>query len=241
MGFHKIEWQRKGAGRKSFATMSGVSFNLPPGRAVITNADRSGGSPHQRSTPHISGARNIYHSGELKADQKFAGIASIHRLSLARSALSGLYFGLLADIMTELKTKPNNASVEDLLNSIKDEQVRKDCWTILDIMQKATNSKPQMWGSSIVGFGSYRYKYASGREADWTLTAFSPRKNNITLYIMTGFEGCDELMAQLGNHAHGKSCLYIKRLSDVHLPTLRKIIKASVKQMLKNNPPNKGP
>jgi hypothetical protein len=141
--------------------------------------------------------------------------------------------------MTDIKTKPTDVSVDDFLNSIKDEQVRNDCWTIADIMQKATNAKPQMWGSSIVGFGSRQYKYASGRDINWMLTAFSPRKKNITLYIWPGFEQYDELMAQLGKHTSGKSCVYIKRLSDVHLPTLKKLIKVSVKHMLKTNPPGK--
>jgi hypothetical protein len=141
--------------------------------------------------------------------------------------------------MTDIKTKLNDASVEDFLNSIKDDQVRKDCWTIVEIMQEATKAKPQMWGSSIVGFGSYHYQYASGREGDWMLSAFSPRKQNITLYICASFEGRDELMAQLGKHSCGKACIYIKRLSDVHLPTLKKLIKGSVKHMLKTNPPDK--
>jgi hypothetical protein len=141
--------------------------------------------------------------------------------------------------MAEIKTKLNDASVDDFLNSIKDEQVRKDCWTIVEIMQEATKAKPQMWGSSIVGFGSYHYKYASGREGDWMLTAFSPRKQNITLYIYADFEGRDELMAQLGKHSCSKACIYIKRLSDVHLPTLKKLVKGSVKHMLKTNPPDK--
>jgi hypothetical protein len=136
--------------------------------------------------------------------------------------------------MAELKTKlDKNASVDEFLNSIKDEQVRQDCWMIVDIMQKATKSKPQMWGSSIVGFGSYHYKYASGREGDWMLTAFSPRKNNITLYIMSGFDGYDELLDRLGKYSCSKSCLYIKRLSDIHLPTLRKLVKTSVQHLLK--------
>jgi len=135
--------------------------------------------------------------------------------------------------MAELKTKRNEASVDDFLNAIKDEQVREDCRTIADIMEKATKAKPQMWGSSIVGFGSHHYKYASGREGDWMLIAFSPRKQNITLYIYGGFEGYDELMAQLGKHSCGKSCVYIKRLSDVHLPTLKKLINASVNHMRK--------
>ncbi len=139
--------------------------------------------------------------------------------------------------MADLKTKRTDASVDDFLNAIKDEQVREDCWTIVAIMNKATKAEPQMWGSSIVGFGDHRYKYASGREIDWMLTAFSPRKQNITLYIWPGFEGYDELMAQLGKHSCGKACVYIKRLSDVHLPTLKKLINASVKHKRKNNQP----
>jgi len=140
--------------------------------------------------------------------------------------------------MAEIKTKRNDASVDDFLNAIKDEEVRNDCWTIVDIMQKATKATPEMWGSSIVGFGRYHYKYASGREGDWMLIAFSPRKQNITLYIWSGFEGYDELMAQLGKHSRGKGCVYIKRLSDVHLPTLKKLINASVKHKRKADSPD---
>jgi hypothetical protein len=134
--------------------------------------------------------------------------------------------------MAEPKTQRNKASVDDFLNSIENHQVREDCWAIVDIMQKATKARPEMWGASIVGFGSYRQTYASGREANWMLTAFSPRKQNITLYIMPGFEQYDDLLSKLGKHACGKSCLYIKRLSDVHVPTLEKLVKASVKHML---------
>lgn len=141
--------------------------------------------------------------------------------------------------MAELKTKRTDASVDDFLESIKDEQVREDCLAIADIMQKAAKAEPQMWGPGIVGFGSRRYKYSSGREIDWMLIAFSPRKQNITLYISSGFEGYDELTAKLGKHSCGKGCLYIKRLSDVHLPTLKKLINASVKHVLKTNPPGK--
>jgi hypothetical protein len=141
--------------------------------------------------------------------------------------------------MAELKTKLTDASVDDFLNTIKDEQVRQDCFAVTEIMQKATKAEPKMWGASIVGFGSYHYKYASGREADWMLTGFSPRKQNLTLYVYPGFDGYDELMAQLGNHTCGKSCIYIKRLSDLHLPTLKKLINASVKHMLKTHPPAK--
>jgi len=139
--------------------------------------------------------------------------------------------------MAELKTKLNQASVDDFLNAIQDEQVRQDCWAIVDIMREATQAPPQMWGTSIVGFGSYRYKYASGREGDWMLTAFSPRKQNITLYIMVGFEQYDAMLAQLGKHTRGKSCLYIKRLSDVDVPTLRRLVQASVQHMRATNQP----
>jgi hypothetical protein len=131
--------------------------------------------------------------------------------------------------MAELKTKLNDASVEDFLNAIQDEQVRQDCWTIAEMMRNATKAEPKMWGANIVGFGSRRYKYASGREGDWMEVAFSPRKQNITLYLSSSFEGRDELLTQLGKHTCGKGCVYLKRLSDVHLPALKKLIQASVK------------
>ncbi len=135
--------------------------------------------------------------------------------------------------MAELQTKRTKASVDKFLNSIKDEQVRNDCWTIVGIMEKATKAKPEMWGPAIVGFGKHRYKYTSGREMDWMITAFSPRKLSLTLYIMSGLDNDQELFAQLGKHSCSKSCLYIKRLSDVHLPTLKKLINASVKRITK--------
>lgn len=133
--------------------------------------------------------------------------------------------------MAELKTKPTDKSVKDFLNQIPDEQRRADCFAIAKIMQAITGNKPKMWGPSIVGFGTYHYKYASGREGDWPITGFSPRKKDLTLYIMMGFEKHPELMKQLGKHSTGKSCLYIKRLSDIHMPTLKKLIKESVKQL----------
>jgi hypothetical protein len=138
--------------------------------------------------------------------------------------------------MAEPKTKLTNASVADFLNAIKDEQVRKDCWTIAEIMERATKAKPQMWGASIVGFGTCRQKYANGKEATWMATAFSPRKQNITLYIAGGFKGYGELRAKLGKAAGGKSCIYVKRLSDFHLPTLAKLVKASVEHVRKTQP-----
>ena len=133
--------------------------------------------------------------------------------------------------MAELKTKPTEASVKEFLNRIPDKERRDDCFAIAKMMEEATGAKAKMWGPSIVGFGSFHYKYDSGREGDWLLTAFSPRKNDLTLYLMMGFEQHRELMQQLGKHKTSKSCLYIKRLSDIHVPTLKKLIKASLKQL----------
>jgi len=130
--------------------------------------------------------------------------------------------------MAELKTQPSDASVEEFLNGIADEQKRADCFTLLGLMRKATGAEPKMWGDSIVGFGTYRYKYASGREGDWMQIGFSPRKQNLTLYIMSGFSRYDDLMKSLGKHSTGKSCLYIKRLDDVDMPTLETLVQESV-------------
>lgn len=135
--------------------------------------------------------------------------------------------------MAELKTKQTKASVKDFLNKISDEERRKDCFAVAKMMEEITGEKPKMWGPSIVGFGRYHYKYASGHEGDWPIAAFSPRKRDLTVYIMPGFQLHAELMKQLGKHSTGKSCLYIKRLSDIHLPTLKKLIKESVKDMKK--------
>ena len=133
--------------------------------------------------------------------------------------------------MAELKTKPTKASVEKFLNQVADETRREDCFRVAKMMEEITGEKPKMWGPSIVGFGSYHYKYASGQEGDWPIAAFSPRKQDLTLYIMPGFQESRELMQQLGKHRTGKSCLYIKRLSDIHVPTLKKLIRDSVKRM----------
>ena len=138
--------------------------------------------------------------------------------------------------MAEPKTQLTAASVEAFFNAIKDEQVRKDCSTIATIMRGATKAQPRMWGSSIVGFGTRRCVYANGREADWMLIAFSPRKQNITLYIMGGFREFEELRSRLGTHTGGKSCVYIKRLSDVDVPTLKKLVAASVKHARRTEP-----
>ncbi len=135
--------------------------------------------------------------------------------------------------MAELKTKPNDKSVEDFLNSIENEQKRKDSFAILEIMKELTNAPPKMWGSSIIGFGNYHYKYRSGREGDWFLAGFSPRKQNLTIYMMSDFVKQDELLSKLGKHKTGKSCLYIKKLSDVDEHVLRKMIALSIETVSK--------
>lgn len=136
----------------------------------------------------------------------------------------------------EPKTKANDASVEDFINFIEDEQKRKDCIEISKMMQAATKAKPKMWGESIVGFGEYRMKYANGSELPWPIVGFSPRKANITLYLMSGFENYDALLGSLGKHSIGKSCLYIKKLADVDIKVLKELINASVQAMKQNNP-----
>ena len=133
--------------------------------------------------------------------------------------------------MAEAKTRPTKVKVTDFLNKIPDAERREDCFAVAKIMEEITGEKPQMWGPSIVGFCTYHYKYASGREGDWPVAAFSPRKGDLTLYLMPGFENRDELMSKLGKHKTGVSCLYVKRLSDIHIPTLKKLIKASVKDL----------
>ncbi len=135
--------------------------------------------------------------------------------------------------MAELKTKVNKASVEKFLNGVKDEQKRKDSFTILEIMKKITKEDPKMWGPSIVGFGKYHYKYESGREGDMCITGFSPRKNALTIYIMPGFKRYDDLMIKLGKYNTGVSCLYVKKLGDVDMKVLTKLIGESFKYMKK--------
>lgn len=133
----------------------------------------------------------------------------------------------------ELKTKVNEASVESFLNSVKDEQARADCFEILKIMKQVTKEEPKMWGSSIVGFGSYHYKGASGREGDWMLTGFSPRKQNLTLYLMGGFDAHADLLKKLGKHKTSVGCLYIKKLEDVDKKVLKELVVETVKTMKK--------
>lgn len=126
--------------------------------------------------------------------------------------------------MAELKTKQTDASVEAFLASITDEERRKDCRALVRRMKKATKSEPKMWGQSIVGFGTYHYVYASGREGDWMMMGFSPRKQNLTVYIMPGLDAFAPLLKKLGPHSRGGSCLYIKRLEDLDLKVLETIL-----------------
>ncbi len=135
--------------------------------------------------------------------------------------------------MAELKAKPNDSSVEEYLNSVDDPKKRQDGYVILNLMKKITQAEPKMWGGSIIGFGSYHYKYDSGREGDWFLTGFSPRKQNLTLYIMAGFDRYDELLEKLGKYKTGKSCLYVKKIEDINLEVLEELIKNSVEYMSK--------
>jgi hypothetical protein len=133
--------------------------------------------------------------------------------------------------MSELKTKPNDQSVEEYLTRVDDDKKRQDSATILTLMKEVTGAEPMMWGDSIIGFGSYHYKYASGREGDWFLTGFAPRKRNLTLYIMSGFSEYDDLLGRLGKFKTGKSCLYVNKLEDIDLPTLRELVEKSVRHM----------
>ena len=133
--------------------------------------------------------------------------------------------------MAELKTQKNNASVTEFLNGVENEKRKQDSFVALDIIKKITNSEPSMWGASMVGFGSYHYKYASGREGDWFVVGFSPGKQNLTIYIMSGFSKYDEIMSRLGKFKTGKSCLYINKLEDIDLNVLEELIVASVNYM----------
>ncbi|MCC6455562.1 MAG: DUF1801 domain-containing protein [Caldilineaceae bacterium] len=138
--------------------------------------------------------------------------------------------------MAENKTKATDADVVEFINNVPDERKRQDSFALLELMREVTGEEPKMWGSSIVGFGSYHYKYTSGREGDAGLTGFSPRKQNLTIYITSGFDQYADLMQKLGKHTTGKSCLYVKRLSDIDLNVLRELVQKSVDHMKRTNP-----
>ena len=135
--------------------------------------------------------------------------------------------------MAELKTRPQGGAddVKAFLAVIPDPKRRADAETVLTLMREVTGKPPQLWGGSIVGFGSYHYKYASGREGDWFLTGFSPRKQALTLYIMAGFARYEALLSKLGKHKTGKACLYVNKLADVDLAVLRELVRASVEHL----------
>ena len=134
--------------------------------------------------------------------------------------------------MAELKTRVTNASVDKFLQGVTDQKKREDCYQILKIMKKATKAEPKMWGTAIIGFGDYHYKYESGRENDWFITGFSPRKQNLTFYMMGGFDS--EVLKKLGKYKTGKGCLYINKLEDVDVKVLNELITQSVKQSKAN-------
>ena len=133
--------------------------------------------------------------------------------------------------MAELKTKPINQSVKSFIAKIADEQTREDCTALVKLMKSVTGKPPQMWGTSIIGFGTYRYKYASGREGNWMTTGFSPRNQNLTIYIMTGFADQQILLKKLGKCKTASSCLYIKRLADIDTKVLEQMVAKSIKRL----------
>jgi hypothetical protein len=138
--------------------------------------------------------------------------------------------------MAESKTKATNASVEKYLAAIEDDARRADCRALSELMRKVTGEAPKMWGTSIVGFGSYHYKYESGREGDSCATGFSSRKGDITVYLMASDPDREKLLAQLGKHKTGKACLYIRRMSDVDPKVLEKLVAGSVAAVRRHYP-----
>ncbi len=139
--------------------------------------------------------------------------------------------------MTENKTKPTKDSVTAFLNKIQDHQVRDDCFAILAMMQKISNAEPVMWGSAIIGFGTYHYVYESGREGDTVVIGFSPRKQNISIYLMGGLNKVEDELSRLGKYKTGKGCLYIKSLGDVNREVLEEVFtKAFLEAQRKNAP-----
>jgi len=137
--------------------------------------------------------------------------------------------------MSQNKTRPNDRGVKKFVSGISDEKKREDALSLLELMKQATKTEPRMWGDSLIGFGSYHYRYDSGREGDYFMTGFSPRKQNLTIYIMPGFDKYKDIMKRLGRYTTGKSCLYIKKLEDVDLTVLKELIRQSFTDMKKAN------
>ena len=136
--------------------------------------------------------------------------------------------------MAENKTRKTGASVEEFLASVENKRRREDGFTLLEMMREITGLEPEMWGPSIIGFGSYHYKYESGREGDIFQTGFSPRKQSLSLYIMDGFDGREELLTKLGKHRKSVSCLYINKLADVNMEVLRGLVQKSFEHSKSN-------
>jgi hypothetical protein len=138
--------------------------------------------------------------------------------------------------MAELKTKATKTSVASFLKGVPNEAMRADAQAVVGMMREITKEEPVMWGTSIIGFGKYAYQYERGQTGEWPIIGLSPRKQNLTLYIMPGFDGHEALLKKLGPHSMGKSCLYLKRLSDIDVPTLKTLMKKSVAMMRKKYP-----
>jgi hypothetical protein len=137
----------------------------------------------------------------------------------------------LTSVMSDLKTRPTDASVAEFIGAIADERVRAECNALNELMREITGEEPRLWMNNTIGFGTYHYRYSSGQEGDWYLTGFAPRKGKLTIYVMTGFPQHEELMARLGRHTIGKSCLYLRSLDDVDLRVLGELIRRSYEQM----------
>lgn len=135
--------------------------------------------------------------------------------------------------MAELKTRPNDKSVAEFIDAVEPEWKRDDAREVLNLLQKITGEEPVMWGDSIVGFGNYHYKYESGRELDWFLAGFSPRKTNMTIYMMGGFEGHDHHLEKLGKYKKSVGCLYIKKMTDVDMGVLEQMTIKSIETIKK--------
>jgi hypothetical protein len=138
--------------------------------------------------------------------------------------------------MYEAKTKPTVASVAAYLDAIEDESRRKDCKELAELMKRVSGCVPKMWGTSIVGFDQYHYRYDSGHEGDSCIVGFSSRKSDISLYLVCGFDALDDLLTQLGKHKIGKACLYIKRLSDIELPVLERMVERALAETKRRYP-----
>ena len=138
--------------------------------------------------------------------------------------------------MSDPKTRPSDASVEAFIEAVDHPRRREDARILLKLMRRVTGEEPVMWGPSIVGFGRYRYRYASGQEGEWPIAGFSPRKQNLSIYILPGFGDYDDLLSRLGKHKTGKSCLYVNKLADVDMDVLESLVRATTAEMKRRYP-----